>query len=689
MKKNFLGILGVGATREEAIASYSSTALGNGATMLVQGESVYAAQESIADKLVDPANGKTLTEDRALLASAKFASESTANQAVKVQYTRCLDGCGMHVVHDNSVVLDHCPMCSHSMAEVTDERLIEEEQRPAIVIAAKDLESASAALRDAFAGAVVTNDPNDRNFAFESNSASRFNPFSGERVEETVEQEHCVSLSGNAEDADVKMHLLSCSGGCANPVTLSSTPDAVYCSHCNSPLVDPEAVEALRSQSAASDEDDEDFGDDEDEEDFDLDDDEDFGDDEDDEDESDEDEDDDEDWSDFDDEEDEDEDMESESKAKKSKKSKKSKKAKKVKAKKDEDEDDMDEDEYDMDEDEDDMDDLDASESACKSESGDDEDEDEDEDGGFLEEDDLDDIDFEDGDEEDEDFESDSSAVTFDALESLSASGIALDPSQVQLSFVEQNNKQPARWFAFHNGVPFASASLVSVSAACGEEAATSMFNNHKLSRAFMHLAAEKGVVAAAAEMGFDSYSMTIDVPSVVQAQATQAADQRIADMTAQVENAVQDNQERLVAALSTALMGIQRGFWRDARNPVADSLRTSLSATGFGTAEALVNNAFDTQGDVLIRTAVNKALELMAKPAEVQNSIAESISGMGVATQSVEDRLSTIGAVTAKAPVSQQPVTGNNDQMSSESSAAGAVGDFEARVLSRLRHSF
>ena len=738
MKNRFSGILAVGNTREEAIASYRATALGTNAAMLANAKGrVFASQSSVAGRIRCPITGGVLTDTPSLLAKAKFASESDATVGVKVQYTRCLDGCGQHIVADSAEHIKKCPMCSHSMAEVTDERIAAADAQSDthnLVVTGTDMESASAALRDAYAGVVVVNDPKDSGFMFESNSAVKYNAFTGKRVTDAEISETCVSLSSAMPTESVKVHMLSCSGECDQPVTLSTTPDAVYCTHCRSPLVDPAAVEGLRQSMSSSDEDEED------EDDFDLDDEafddlddedlesdssdeEDEEDDEEDEDDFDfeddeEDDADDELMDDFDDDDslmeddeyDEDDDMESESASKKKAKAKHKKKVKAKKIAKKSSNVKSSKAEFDevfADEDAksrkslwmkylqacrkkaqtaEEFADAQGIESAsakscscgkancskCNPE---------DEDDSFIDEDDLADLDFDDGDEEDEEMESDSkTSVKVNMLEALSSAGVALNAADIQLSFVEASGKQPARWFAYHNGTPIAQASQASMSSAVGEESAHAMFNSPRVPRAFAHVASEKGVSAAIDELGFSSMSMDVDVSNVMQARAQAEADQKVANVTAEVESHCDEYRDRMTAALSTALVGIQRGFWRNENNPVISQLVTSLSSAGFANPEPLVAQAFANQGESLFKTVMAKALELMQKPVEVQNELAASISGMGAVTDvdaNVEDRLANVGNIVQGQTVATQ-------QIESQSSATRV--DFSERARMHLR---
>lgn len=722
MKNRFSGILAVGNTREEAIAAYSATALGENAAMLANANgNVFASQSSVAGRIRCPITGGVLTDTPSLLAKAKFASESDATVGVKVQYTRCLDGCGQHIVADSAEHIKKCPMCSHSMAEVTDERIADADAQSDthnLVVTGADMESASNALRDAYAGVVVVNDHKDSGFMFESNSAVKYNAFTGKRVTDAEISENCVSLSSAMPTESVKVHMLSCSGECEQPVTLSTTPDAVYCTHCRSPLVDPAAVEGLRqSMSSSDDEDEDDFDlddeafedDEEDEDDFDFEDDE-------------EDDSDDELMDDFDDddslmedddsdEDDEDDDMESESASKKKKakaKHKKKVKAKKIAKKSSNVKSSKAEfDEVFADEDAksrkslwmkymqacrkkaqtaEEFADAQGIESAsakscscgkvscskCNPE---------DEDDSFIDEDDLDDLDFDDGDVEDEEMESDSkTCVKVNMLEALSSAGVALNASDIQLSFVEASGKQPARWFAYHNGTPIAQASQASMSSAVGEESAHAMFNSPRVPRAFAHVASEKGVSAAIDELGFSSMSMDVDVSNVMQARAQAEADQKVANVTAEVESHCDEYRDRMTAALSTALVGIQRGFWRNENNPVISQLVTSLSSAGFANPEPLVAQAFANQGESLFKSVMAKALELMQKPVEVQNELAASISGMGAVTgvdANVEDRLANVGNIVQGQPVVTQHI---------ESQSSSDRGNFGDRALMQLR---
>jgi hypothetical protein len=139
-------------------------------------------------------------------------------------------------------------------------------------------------------------------------------------------------------------------------------------------------------------------------------------------------------------------------------------------------------------------------------------------------------------------------------------------------------------------------------------------------------------------------------------------------------------NNRVMNAALSTALVGIQRGFWRNENNPVISQLVTSLSSAGFANPEPLVAQAFANQGESLFKTVMAKALELMQKPVEVQNELAASISGMGSVTDvdaNVEDRLANVGNIVQGQTVVAQ-------QIESQSSATRV--DFSERARMHLR---
>ncbi|UAW53256.1 hypothetical protein pEaSNUABM30_00138 [Erwinia phage pEa_SNUABM_30] len=661
------GILCVGQNHNQAVENFRRTATGQNLMIYGSAEGVGFASQSGAD-LYNPNGGEELlVEHPDLVEKAEVQSQSSAGD-VKAHYTICLDGCGSHVISDSAALVQGCcPSCSADLSEITDERVTQ-------FLA----ESASADEQIEHAGLVATGETAEaaqRNFAlalsnahaftalsgtgsFNAATTVNFDPYTGQAVENCEAQEApeaITALSSNAANGEVEAHIYSCSANCEQPFTVSSDEEPVFCAHCSAALVD----EPIASQSGDDDSDidiieeedleDEDDSSDDEDEDFDSEssnDDEDDIDDEDDLDDEDLDEDDlddidDEDLEDDEDlddleEEDEDEDFDSESSS----------------------DDDL-EDEDDIDEDED-LDDEDL----------DDEEE--------LEEDDLD-VD----DEDDFDSESKSVSRVFNSLSTAQAQHGTLDPQLVSLSRAVGKLDTV---HMYYDGQPIARATFASVSGAVGEENAAKSFASDNFIRAVSHSLNSAGVTGTCEAFGFMPYQIEMPVDALLVAESDARISEATANVTGTIEEATSAYTDRFVAALSASQLGVTKNFWGDVRNPIVESLVSSLSAAGIKEPRAVVERAFIAHGKDFLTTALSKAMDLMNKSEVAQNEISESIDAAAgtVTAERAPVVQQQVVAAQPKAPVNAAELLTQSD-VPVQSQSSASTGSFEDK-LSRLR---
>lgn len=663
------GILCVGQNHNQAVENFRRTATGQNLMIFGSSDGVGFASQSGAD-LYNPNGGEELlVEHPDLVEKAEVQSQSAAGD-VKAHYTICLDGCGSHVISDSAALVQGCcPSCSADLSEITDERVTQ-------FLA----ESASADEQIEHTGLVATGKTAgaaQRNFAlalsnahaftalsgtgsFNAATAVNFDPYTGQSVEKCEPQEAPEALAAlSSADGEVEAHMYSCSAKCEQPFTVSSDEEPVFCAHCSAALVD----EPIESQSGDDDSDidiieeddldDEDAGDEDD--DFDSessnDDEDDDIDDEDDLDEEDLDEEDldDEDMDDL--EEDEEDDFDSESSS-------------------DDDEDLDDEDDLDLD-------DEDLEEDDIDSESGSD-DEDEDLDDEDLEEDDLD-LD----DEDDIDSESGTVSRTFDSLSTAQAQHGTLDPALVSLSRATGTLNTV---HMYYDGQPLARATLASVSNAVGEENAVKSFASDNFIRAVSHSLNQAGVTGTCEAFGFMPYQIEMPVEKLLAAQSDARISEATANVTGTIEEATSAYTDRFVAALSASQLGVTKNFWGDVRNPIVDSLVSSLSAAGIKEPRALIERAFIAHGKDFLTTSLSKAMDLMSKSEVAQNEISESIDAAAGTVSAERASVVQQQVVTAQpkaAATAAELLAQDNDTVESQSSAS--TGSFEDK-LSRLR---
>lgn len=630
------GILCVGQNHNQAVENFRKTALGQSTMFYASKDGVAYASQSGVD-LYNPNGGnELLNEHPDLVEKAEFASESSNAGDVKAFYTICLDGCGSHVISDSSAnITGSCPSCSADLSEITDERV-------------HDFLSESAASEQAVehAGLVATGktaEAAQRNFAqaisnshaftalsnsgsFNAATAAKFDPYTGAQVHTNEPQEAPESVTALSSAGDeIEAHMYSCSAKCEQPFTVSSDEEPVFCAHCSAALLDDVASESgdddsdidiideddLEEEDDVSD--DEDFdsesGSDDDEEEDDLDDedlDEDDLDDE-----------------DFDEDDLDDEDFDSESGS---------------------DDEELDEDIDDEEDlDEEDLDDEDLDDEDFDSESGSDDESDDD-----VDFDDDEDLEEEDLDLDDEDFDSESGAVsrTFDSLSAAQATHGNLDPTLVSLSRATGGKVDSV--YLNYDGMPVARATFASVSNAVGEETAAKNFATDNFIRAVSVSLNQNGVTETCSSFGFMPFTIEMPVEKLLVAQSDARVSEATDSVSSTIADAIEANKERFIAALSSAQLGVVKNYWGDVRNPIVESLCSSLQAVGLKDPRAIVERAFIAHGKDFLSVSTAKAIDLMSKSEVAQNEISESIDAAA----------GTVSAKEVQNVVHQEPVT-------------------------------
>lgn len=672
------GILCVGQNHNQAVENFRRTALGQNLMIYGSNDGTGFASQSGAD-LYNPNGGtELLVEHPDLVEKAEVQSQSSAGD-VKAHYTICLDGCGSHVISDSSaLVTGCCPSCSADLSEITDERVQE-------FLA----ESAAADEQIEHGGLVATGataEEAQRNFAlalsnahaftavsstgsFNAATAVKFDPYTGQAVDSCDAQEApevVTALSSTAVDGAIEAHMYSCSANCEQPFTVSSDEEPVFCAHCSAAMIDAEVSESGDDDSDIDILDSDDLED----EDDDMEDDEDIDS------ESSSDEDDDFDEDDIDDEDDlDDEDL---------------------------DEDDLDDlDDEDLEDGDDDFD----SESSSDDEDEDDFEEEELEDEGLdddeidsessSDEDDMDDEDLEEDDEElddedldlddgEDDFDSESTVSrVFDSLSTAQAQHGALNPSLVSLS---RSQGGVAAVHMYYDGQPLARATFASVSTAVGEETALKSFESDNFTRVVAASLVQNGVVETCSSFGFMPYQIEMPVDKLLVAESDARISEATESVSSTIDNAVEANKERFIAALSSAQLGITKNYWGDATNPIVDSLSSTLQAAGIKDPRALVQRAFIAHGKDFLTVALSKAMDLMSKSEVAQNEISESIDAAAGTVSAPSENIVQQQVVTApvKEPTAaQQLLDQGNQSVTSQSSAST---DSFADKLKRIR---
>lgn len=282
----------------------------------------------------------------------------------------------------------------------------------------------------------------------------------------------------------------------------------------------------------------------------------------------------------------------------------------------------------------------------------------------------------EDSDDEREDEIDETSEVSVDLFEAVPDDASADD---FDVSYSASIAGQPT-WTAYYKGRPVAMASVQNV-----KEDHRAMFGTERFGAVAMAASRQAGPKNVLRELGFTGIAATMNVSKYIEDRVVALASQQQEQMLKQQE----EYSERLSAALATAAIGINRGFFQGQTNPVRDSLLAALASSGFRNPEVIVDNALRTSLETFLSVAFDRAADIMSKPLEVQESLSRTVLDVAympqqnakpeVATASshgnLEDRLSGLGTVIASA---EHPQPRKTEQAVV---AATASDDFSARL--------
>jgi len=274
--------------------------------------------------------------------------------------------------------------------------------------------------------------------------------------------------------------------------------------------------------------------------------------------------------------------------------------------------------------------------------------------------------------------ESDSTLDTeVDALDNLDDSSEDA-PSKLDVVYSSSVAGSPV-WTAYYAGTPVAMARK-------SESKHQDIFDDSSFGRAVLASAKHVGVVNTLREMGFKALSSRVNLDRHVQ----QQIDQKLAEERAAMASAQKEYQERFKAALATAAVGLTRGFFTGAVNPLKETLFNALSSAGVRNPDVLLHNAFKASSDQYHNVLFAKACEILEKPAEVQEGLAKAVLEMnyvgtaGSSPNPVEERLSSMGMPAHTAASQEQP--GEASESSGDSGFGAKVATVVASLGRRLR---
>ena len=210
--------------------------------------------------------------------------------------------------------------------------------------------------------------------------------------------------------------------------------------------------------------------------------------------------------------------------------------------------------------------------------------------------------------------------------------------TKVKLVYVPSEMIANHCWYAIVNDVPVAAATVHSVGAQKAE-----IFASESFRKATETLMAQVGVVAGLQDMGFQSMKIHMPVKQLVASNVAKETAKIRQEMEAQVQNMRDD----LKAAMSTASVGINKGFFAKLTNPIKAELYDLLSNAGVRNAETLIDDAFSAKGDDYHRALLTQAFDLLSKPVDARNEISSAVASANYQrANSVDDGLSLSSTV-------------------------------------------
>lgn len=223
-------------------------------------------------------------------------------------------------------------------------------------------------------------------------------------------------------------------------------------------------------------------------------------------------------------------------------------------------------------------------------------------------------------------------------------------------------------WTAFYGKLPVA---MCSESNVADKPALKDIFDSAKFKAALMAHASAEGIESALSEFNFERINPQFDVNTVVEHELVQRSESRVqeveqqmaayaANVEAERDADMEHRMDRLMSALATSALGINRNTFANIRNPIADRLIAAMSASGLRNAEELVSDAFVEAGDDYNELLLGQARELLEKDETTQDEITRVIvatasNRVTKAGNDVESRLTTFPVVNSQVPLQSE----------------------------------
>lgn len=260
-----------------------------------------------------------------------------------------------------------------------------------------------------------------------------------------------------------------------------------------------------------------------------------------------------------------------------------------------------------------------------------------------------------------------------DSMGEVPEEGEESDSKDLDVSYSSSVAGKPL-WTAFYKGNPIA---IVSKSAAGKNE---DIFDTPSFGHAVLATAKATTIRKALSELGFTPIKHKVSISKTV----NRMVDEKVSESRESIAKEQSEYRERLQAALATAAIGLNRGFFADKKNPVKAALWNAMSSAGIRSPEMLIDTVFKSHSDAYHKTLFELASDLVSKSTDVQESLSKAIHGMSYqeastsSDSSLEGRLETMGtSVSSEQSVDKnsQPVAVARQQISQAVKSLGRRG--------------
>jgi hypothetical protein len=149
------------------------------------------------------------------------------------------------------------------------------------------------------------------------------------------------------------------------------------------------------------------------------------------------------------------------------------------------------------------------------------------------------------------------------------------------------------------------------------------LFEKAPFSQSILHVAHDKGIVAALDDYGFKKTSVSVPMVAAAKALIARGVAAKTKELTATTASVSAD----LKQSLSIAASALNKGFWKSKSNPLKTALTAALQNAGIANPNRILTNVFASSGDAYVKTLLEAALELSGKSVEFRNELSASLS--------------------------------------------------------------